>query len=381
LAVALWQDPEILAIDEPTNHLDSHAREMIADALFSFNHIGLLVSHDRELLDSLCSQCLFLEPPRVILRRGNYTQVIAAVKEEEKHMRKLRTIKKQAFNKLNREERRRRELAKQSKKRRSKKGLAAKDHDARAKVDLARLSGKDGVGGKLQRQMQGRLSQARQDMDGVKVKKEYSMGIWLASSVSSRNFLLDLPADSLDMGDTKQLDFPRLSILPTDRISITGVNGSGKSTLIKHILKFLNAPVEQITYLPQEVTAEQSRKIFAQARELPNDKLGYLMTVISRLGSRPTRLLDSIEPSPGEIRKLLLALGMTHEPHMIIMDEPVNHLDLPSIECLEEALSECPCSLLLVSHDKIFLDKLIHKQWNIRKNSSEAGKYELKIMD
>ena len=89
------------------------------------------------------------------------------------------------------------------------------------------------------------------------------------------------------------------------------------------------------------------------------------MTVISRLGSRPYRLLESAEPSPGETRKLLLAMGIAKEPHLIVMDEPTNHMDLPSIQCLEDALSDCPCGLLLVSHDLRFLRALTARRWDI----------------
>ena len=89
------------------------------------------------------------------------------------------------------------------------------------------------------------------------------------------------------------------------------------------------------------------------------------MTLISRLGSRPGRLLASTTPSPGEIRKILLARGVERGPHLIVMDEPTNHLDLPSIECLENALAEAPCALLLVSHDERFLARLTTVRWTL----------------
>ena len=104
------------------------------------------------------------------------------------------------------------------------------------------------------------------------------------------------------------------------------------------------------------------------------------MTIVSRLGSRPEKLLGSDEPSPGETRKLLLATGMTFSPHIIIMDEPTNHMDLPSIECLEQALKDCPCSLLLVSHDRYFLNRLTGRQWNITPDSNSPGKYNLSVL-
>ena len=103
------------------------------------------------------------------------------------------------------------------------------------------------------------------------------------------------------------------------------------------------------------------------------------MTVVSRLGSRPHRLLDSVEPSPGEIRKILLATGIANVPHLVVMDEPTNHLDLPSIECLQHALADCPCGLLLVSHDQRFLDALARKRWHISEDISIKGNYILEI--
>jgi ATPase subunit of ABC transporter with duplicated ATPase domains len=74
-------------------------------------------------------------------------------------------------------------------------------------------------------------------------------------------------------------------------------------------------------------------------------------------------------PSPGELRKILIALGIMRSPHVLIFDEPTNHLDLPSIECLEEALADCSCSMLLVSHDDVFLRHLVRVRWDIREGT------------
>jgi macrolide transport system ATP-binding/permease protein len=65
------------------------------------------------------------------------------------------------------------------------------------------------------------------------------------------------------------------------------------------------------------------------------------------------------------VRKLLLALGIVRGPHLIVMDEPTNHMDLPSIVCLEEALADCPCAMLLVSHDEAFLAKIAETSWTL----------------
>ena len=100
------------------------------------------------------------------------------------------------------------------------------------------------------------------------------------------------------------------------------------------------------------------------------------MVIISRLGSRPERILETVRPSPGEVRKILLARSMSMDPHLIIMDEPTNHLDLPSVELLEAALASCPSALLLVSHDFKFIRNLTFRRWEISpiSNGGESKK-------
>jgi ATPase subunit of ABC transporter with duplicated ATPase domains len=92
--------------------------------------------------------------------------------------------------------------------------------------------------------------------------------------------------------------------------------------------------------------------------------------VVSALGSRPERLLRHHDVSPGELRKVLLALGVIHRPHLIIMDEPTNHLDLQAVECLEDALRDCPCGLLLVSHDIRFLSRVADTRWHLQQEGT-----------
>jgi ATPase subunit of ABC transporter with duplicated ATPase domains len=380
IGVALWLEPDVLAVDEPTNHLDGEAREIVRDALQSFEGVGLLVSHDRELLDLLCQQCLFTEPPNVIVRPGGVTKGMETAEAEQQLLERQYALKKRAYRRVRKEATRRAEVAKQSLKRRSKRGLARRDSDAREKRDRARVSGKDGVGGKLRRQMEGRLRQAGEQLKDIRVKKRYELGIWLPGCVSRRNFLLDLAGDLLYLGGSRRMSYPELIIRPGDRIAVTGPNGSGKSTLIRHIVGRLNVPKQRITYIPQEIDLCESQSILSRARALSDDKLGHLMTIVSRLGSRPDRLLESTEPSPGETRKLLLAIGMTYAPHIIVMDEPTNHMDLPSVMCLEEALSECPCSLLLVSHDRRFLGRLTAKEWSITEESSARESFLMHIV-
>lgn len=372
IAVALWQEPELLAIDEPTNHLDRHARERIEDALWLYEGVGLLVSHDREMLDRLCRACLFMVPPTVIHRPGGYTAASAIVAQEKSAQQRQREIHKNALKNLQQEAVRRKEKAMQADRQRSKRHLARGDHDGRAKKDRARLSGKDGQAGKLSSQLQGRLDQLQESVDSVKIEKAYTLGIWLPGTGSKRDFLLNMPSGMLPLGD-KELTYPALAVKPSDRIAITGLNGTGKSTLLRYLLGQLRTEPERITYIPQEIALQESQHILADARNLRDDRLGHVMTVVSRLNSRPDRLLYSSEPSPGEIRKLLLALGMALEPHIIILDEPTNHLDLESIRCLELALADCPCALVLVSHDRYFLQRLTTINWHLQAGENKTS--------
>jgi ABC-type Mn2+/Zn2+ transport system ATPase subunit len=204
--------------------------------------------------------------------------------------------------------------------------------------------------GRLLNQLGGRALQARSSRDEIQVKKQHDLGIWVSGARSHRDRLLWRPAGVMPVGGGRVLHHPDLVMRPADRIALTGTNGAGKSTLLRALIgDGLNVADGHLVYVPQEVDMQYSRQLLDAARALPGDELGRLMTVVSCLNSRPARLLESELPSPGEVRKLLLAEGIVREPHLIVMDEPTNHMDLPSIECLEAALQDCPCGLLLVS--------------------------------
>ncbi|MDJ0781629.1 MAG: ATP-binding cassette domain-containing protein [Desulfosarcinaceae bacterium] len=377
IAVALWRGPQALALDEPTNHLDLEAQDQIYSALLHFQGVGILVSHDRRLLDGLCRQCLMLEPPDAILRPGGYTQALQQAERERLAAHRRQRHAKQKLAKLKREATKRREAASQADRKRSKRGVTRRDHDTRSKIHLARLSGKDGAAGRRLRQIGGRLKQAQATLNDLRVKKRHTLGVWLPGATSRRNTLFQLPAGSLHLGSDRWLHYPELSMRPDDRIALSGPNGSGKSRLIDRIVRSLNVDADRLIFLPQEIDKQTARDILASARALSGERLGQLMTIVSRLGSRPRRLLESTTPSPGEIRKTLLAMGIIRTPHLIIMDEPTNHLDLPSISCLEAVLADAPCGLLLVSHDRRFLAALARHHWQIRTDPTASGEGRL----
>jgi ATPase subunit of ABC transporter with duplicated ATPase domains len=379
IAVALWRKPGVLALDEPTNHIDIVARGLLGGALKSFKGIGLLVSHDRDLLDSLSTQTLFVEPPGVVMRPGGYTKATELAHAEHARTVRLRGKVKADLQRLRQVAADRARQASRSHRLRSKRGLKPKQHDARERIGRARYTAKDAQAGRLLRQLDGRLDQLQATLDGTHVKKQRRLGIDMTAARSKRDFLFRVPGGSLGLGEKRKLTFPDLSMGPDDRVALVGPNGSGKSTLIRHIVGRLELLRDKLVYLSQEIDLPRSVAVLAAVRALRKNRLGEVMTVVSCLGSDPQRLLQSDVPSPGEVRKLILALGIARRPHLIIMDEPTNHLDLPSIECVEDALAQCPCGVLLVSHDVRFLQRLTRTWWRISPEDEKAGPHTMRL--
>ena len=371
IAAAISLNPDILLVDEPTNHLDSYSTELIYQALKKFTGIGLLISHNRQLLDDLCTRIVYLDPPDCLILNGNYSQAIEQKETAEISQIHQREVLKKKVKHLEKELIRRSQEAGKSHKRFSKKHIGRKDSDSRAKINLAKLTGKDTSAGKQASTMGRRVDNLNSKLDNTRFKKRYKLDFRLTGEKCTRNSLLSISAQNLAMGPEKHLILPDLIIAPEDRIGITGPNGVGKSTLIRFLLSELNLSTDKAIYIPQEISIKESKAIMNKVAELPSDQLGELMSFISCLGSIPSRLKATDMPSPGEIRKLCLALGLLNKPWLIIMDEPTNHLDLPAIELLESALENVESSLILVSHDRQFLNNLINKELQI--NRLESG--------
>lgn len=365
VACALWAVPDVLAVDEPTNHVDAKTRRVISSVLSQFAGIGILVSHDRELLDTLCSQCLFVSNGIVTMRPGGYTQASSQAALERASTIHARDEARKEKVRIEREAQRRREEASRAASKRSLKGIDKHDGDARHKKRVAVVSGKDGQAGRLSSRMEGRLEDAGARLDAMRVEKRYDADVWLDVAPSRRKVLLRMAPTNLALGDVA-LRVPALHIGNTDHIGLVGDNGIGKTTLVKRIIAEL--PVNtRVLYIPQEPNEAQRRDALDALRGLPSIQRGRVLSIVALLNSAPDRILEGGDISPGEMRKVMLALGILASPELIVMDEPTNHLDLGSTEALERLLSAYPGALLLVSHDTALVNAATNTIWKIRK--------------
>lgn len=371
VACALWQRPDLLVMDEPTNHVDAPTREAIAAALARFKGVGLLISHDRALLDALCVQCLFMAEGRLTVRPGGYSQGRGQGELERKAALRQREQAKREKKRLAGEAQRRREEASRAAGMRSCRNLDPKDHSGKERVKLAVYTGKDGVAGKLSSRMESRLSRAEETLAQVKVEKRYDGDLWMRAEPSARKVLYRQPEMTLALGE-RQLLVPPLSIGNTDHIALTGPNGAGKTTLVSEVARRID-PTARVLVIPQEPTAEQCRDALSRLASLDSRSRGRVLAVAAALNSDPDRLVEGERTSPGEMRKLMLGLGILDEPELIIMDEPSNYLDLHSVEALERLLAAFPGALLLVSHDAALLEATTSVCWEISESSPETS--------
>jgi ATPase subunit of ABC transporter with duplicated ATPase domains len=328
-----------------------------------------LVSHDRALLDSLCGNCLFLRDGTATLRPGGVSRGLGEEERERTEQRRVRDKLAGEEERLAAEAARRRRTVEGSRNRLSKRGLDPKDRDGRGKINLALHTGKDTVGANLYKRMKNRAEQAGKALEAAAKPRERKQGLTLAGERARSDRILRLEPGSIPLGEGRRLFFPELLIAPEDRIALTGPNGSGKSTLIRHMLPHIAAP---LLYLPQEIDPEESRALLDAVFREDEGFRGEILSRFFLLGSDPRRLFQSALPSPGEIRKLLIARGIFYNPALIIMDEPTNHLDLVSIGLLETALAEFQGALLLASHDERLLSRLTGRSWALRRQGKDS---------
>ncbi len=371
VAVALWGRPDVLVADEPTNHLDADAREELGAALARFRGIGILVSHDRELVDLLATRCASFEPGGIVVRPGGYSAAHGQAELERATAVAERTQARRELARLSAEKDARAHEAARADARRSKRGLDPRDRDARGKIDLAIFTGKDGQAGRLSSQMDARVAAAQERLAAARVAKRYDGDLWVDAEPSRRRTVLHVPAATIPCGPEGTLQIPELWVGSRDHVGVVGPNGAGKSTLLSHLRVLLAKAADagqgvEVLDIPQELPAEARDAMVGRVTALTPADRGRVLSTVAQLNSDPDRILEGGRTSPGELRKLMLAEGILRHPALIVMDEPTNHLDLHSTEALERALAAYPGALMLVSHDRRFLDACTSRTWEVR---------------
>lgn len=368
LAVALSHDSDVLMVDEPTNHLDSRSQAIVVEALRSYRGIGILVSHDRTLLDALTQQTIMIKSGEVLKYRSKFSLAQEAYRQTLSHKKKVISEQENELKKINRVVQVQKEKISLAKKRFSKKGVGKHDSSQKEKINGAILTGKDKNDGQM---LQRTVTKQRHLSEKInKLSKEYATGISFDGEIAKHNFPIAVEKNCIDLFESTQLCFPRLSVDIGDKVGISGENGVGKSTFISYFVDKIDFKHDYL-YIPQEITDKQAQQLFYEISNLNSEAKGELFTLVQRLGSDAKALLNSAIPSPGEVRKLLIAQGLLKRPSLIILDEPTNHMDLESIESLETSLKEYEGVLLFITHDETFLENLSTKRWVFNKSQNE----------
>jgi ATP-binding cassette subfamily F protein 3 len=337
LARALLSDPDLLLLDEPTNHLDLPALSWLESFLQRWRGTVLVVAHDRYFLDQITTRTLELSFGRIEEYPGNYSRYLelraqrfaerlAAYEQQQEYIRK-----EEAFIQRYRAGQRAREA----------RGRATK---------LARLE---------------RLEPPR-EMERLQLAL-------VQGGTSSRTVLTTTPL-VIGYPGTVLLRTPELVIQRGERIAIVGPNGAGKTTLLRTLAGEL-APLSgslrygtgvKLAFLPQEPRLDERRTVLEtllRQHAASEEEARRLAARFLFHGDEVFKPVSAL--SGGERRRLALALLTLERPNLLFLDEPTNHLDLPSREALEAVLGEFAGTLLFVSHDRYFIDRLATMLWVI----------------
>ncbi|MBS9782492.1 MAG: ABC-F family ATP-binding cassette domain-containing protein [Arcobacter sp.] len=366
IAIALYADVDILLLDEPTNHLDEKSKKIVLEALKTFKGCGILVSHDREILNSLCEHTIIIQNENIYKYNTNYTNAMKELKSHINFLKKENENINTQLKKLQNNIKTKKEKVSLSKSRLSKKNIDKKDKSTKEKINLAKLTGKDKNDAKQVSIFSKKYETLEQKLN--KFDKDYKKGININSDIAKKRKTFSIKEGSLKLSDDKTLYFPNLNINHDDKIAIIGNNGVGKSSFLKFFISQIEFK-NSYFYLPQELSKKDEEKLYKEVNSLTSKKKGLLFTLVKRLSSNPKNILDNVNLSQGELRKLFIAKALLDEKELIILDEPTNHMDIDSLEAMERALGEYQKALIVVSHDKVFLQNLNLDIYEIKQKS------------
>ena len=336
LAIQLCREPDILMLDEPTNHLDIDTLAWLESFLIQYKKCVMVISHDRYFLDRVTNKTLAIENRKAKLYSGNYTKSMEQRRiDREIYERHYKNQQKEIA-------RQEAYIAQQRAWNRERNIIAAE----------SRL--------KLLEKME-RLDAPEFSPRAIRMK--------FTSSVASGNDVVNIKSLSMGFGAKKLFEDLNFLVKKNDRLLIVGKNGCGKSTLIKLLMSKLSPTAGKIEY---------GYNVEIGYYDQENQNLDDSNTVLEELWSAyPTETEQKIRGtlawfnffgedvykrvgmlSGGERARLTLSKLILSHMNLLILDEPTNHLDIDSREALESALEEFDGTIIAVSHDRYFIEKL-----------------------
>ncbi|PQD97228.1 ABC transporter ATP-binding protein [Pradoshia eiseniae] len=366
LALAyVWSSkPDVLILDEPTNHLDQAGMDWLIEELASFEGAAIIISHDRYFLDQTVTRIFEIEEGVAHEYRGNYTSYRAQKEERrriqqhqyETQQKDIRRIQQQIAQLTNWSEKAHSQSTKQEgykeyyRAKAKKMDIQVKSKKKRLEAELNKhQAAKPVEEAKIEFDFLGRGKHGKRLLEARDIKKKYGERILFENS--------------------------HFYMKHGEKIALTGANGTGKTTLIKIILKeecltsgeLWASPSLKIGYMSQDAGDLPLEKKPVDAIGLHSrDEINKAKTILVNLGFDREHLDVPVSSlSLGQRIKVKLTGLLLEGYDLLILDEPTNHLDLESREQLEKTLSVYPGSLLVVSHDRFFTEKLCTKKLHI----------------
>ncbi len=364
LAKLLLQDKPMLLLDEPTNHLDIDAVRWLEKFLCEHQGGAVIISHDRYLLDRLAQRIIELERRKIYSFPGNYSNY-AQVKELRLLTEQREFEKDQAFLKKERE------------------FIAKHMAGQRTKEAQGRRT-------RLER----RLREGEFVTETSAKAKRTKLNFEQSTASAKRSGQVALRCDELAKRYDKKQLFADLMIQVSvgERFGITGPNGTGKSTLLKIIMNQVAQdagtvelnPALHIGYYDQEHSElDEGRTVIEEIRSASKgmSEASARSLLAQYLFHGDDVFKEVRKLSGGEQSRVRLAKLILQEPDMLILDEPTNHLDIPSREVLEDALLGYTGTILVISHDRYFLDRIVDRLLVIRREGHQVynGNYSFYI--
>ncbi|NMF01243.1 ribosomal protection-like ABC-F family protein [Aneurinibacillus aneurinilyticus] len=356
LAKGLAKNTDILLLDEPTNHLDEQSSDFLISQLKSYKGTIILVSHDRYFLDKVVTKIWSIENQTLISHSGNYTSYMK-FRERERLTQQREYEKQQKM--IERIEGQMNQLTSWSK------SAHAQSTKQEFPKEYYRVKAK-----RMDSQVKSKQRRLEKELEKIKVdapKAEYQVNFSLKSNHKVGKRFLEVKNLEKSFEGRKLFKDANFTIQHGEKVSVTGPNGSGKTTFLNMITAketvtkgdIWVSPSANIGYLTQEVfdlPLDQTPKQLFDKESF--EARGHVRNLMIHLGFLDSQWTEPIgKMSMGERVKCKLMKYILEEKDVLILDEPTNHLDLPTREQLEETLEQYNGTLLVVSHDRYFLEK------------------------